>query len=777
MKLMIVPSYIKNKLIKENNLNDIKYIDEYELQDKYLYTYKEDTILYIHNTYKYSFELCKIIMNNLYDIQDINYNNKKLDNLRNIKNDLISKGYIIFNKNFKSYLKNKDIQVLGTFSKRIEKVIKELEKINNVTYIKETPNKKEVKVYKYKTILDEVINTSSKIVDLVNSGIDINKIYVNTLSDEYRTLMIRIFDYYGIPNNFKQNTLYSLTSKLLKSIPDNTKILDINEILDNSSLLDNIKNKLVEVFNKYVDYDVYSDIKDIVIYETKNTKLIDKKVNIVKEIDYKNTYLDNDEYIFIMGINEDILPVIHKDNDYLSDKEKEVLDIDNSNDLNIKDTNYFNNYINSNNVYLSYKLKNKSTEYEKAYILEGIDELEEKYKYDNKKVNEMLLGISLDKYTKYNEKDENLSILSNYNIAYETYDNSYKRIDLDTIKKEINNKITMSPSSSDIFYKCKFRYLLNNIYRLSEKENTISQDIGNLFHEVLYRYFKEKGNLNSIIDDEINKMYQEKTIKDEFYIKKYKESIIKLVSIIETQLNNSDFTNTYFEEWFSIEHKNDLNIKVSGKIDKVLTLQDKENTYVVVIDYKTGTPKNLKYAVYGINMQLLYYIYLIYKSNKINNPKFAGMFFQPILDDVLNSKKNKTYEEREIEERRLTGYSTNDLNILNYLDKNMDNSYIRGLSITKEGKINGNYKKALSEEKINELLKIIEERIDSSIKDVNNSNFEINPKVLNDKNLGCEYCEFKDICYMKDKDKVELDENLMENFLGKCGEEDEEQTD
>ena len=96
-------------------------------------------------------------MNNLYDIQDINYNNKKLDNLRNIKNDLISKGHIIFNKNFKSYLKNKDIQVLGTFSKRIEKVIKELEKINNVTYIKETPNKKEVKVYKYKTILDEVL--------------------------------------------------------------------------------------------------------------------------------------------------------------------------------------------------------------------------------------------------------------------------------------------------------------------------------------------------------------------------------------------------------------------------------------------------------------------------------------------------------------------------------------------------------------------------------------------------------------------------------------------
>lgn len=776
MKLMIVPSYIKNKLVKENRLNDIKYIDEYELQDKYLYSYKEDTMLYIHNTYKYSFEFSKIIMNNLYDIEDINYNNKKLDTLRNIKNDLIRNGYIVFNKNFKSYLKNKDILVQETFSKRIQKVIKELEKENNITYIKEPLNKKELKVYKYNTILDEVINTSSKIVDLINSGIDINKIYVNTLTDEYRTLMIRVFDYYGIPNNFKQNTLYSLTSKLLKSIKDDTKVFDINGILDSSNLSINIKNKLIEIFNKYVDYDIYSSIKDAVIYETKNLVLTDNKMNIIKEINYKNTYLSDDEYIFIMGINEDILPIIHKDNDYLSDKEKGILDIDDSNTLNIQETNYFINYINSNNVYLSYKLKNKSTEYEKAYILEGIEEIEEKYQYDNKKVNEIMLGISLDKYTKYNEIDENLNILKNYDIDYETYDNSYKKIDLDTIKKETNNKITMSPSSSDTFYKCKFRYLLSNIYKLDKKENTISQDIGNLFHEILYRYFKEQENLNIIIDDEINKMYQEKTIKDEFYIKKYKESIIKLVSIIETQLKNTDFNNTYFEEWFSIEHENDLNIKVAGKIDKVLTLQDKENTYVVVIDYKTGTPKNLKYAVYGINMQLLYYIYLIYKSNKIKSPKFTGMFFQPILDDVLNSKKNKTYEERELEERRLTGYSINDLDILNHLDKNLENSYIKGLEITKDNKISGKYKNSLSEEKINELLKIIEERIEDAIKDVNNSNFEINPKVLKDKNLGCEYCEFKDICYMKDKDKVELDENLMENFLGKCGEKDEDET-
>lgn len=773
--IIIGPAYLRNKILKEYD-NKIKYIDEYDIQDKYLYTYKSDTILYISNKYNYSFEFSKIILSNLYDIELVSYNNKKLDNLVKIKKDLIDNKYIVFNNNFKTYLKNKSIEVIhSNYSKRIKKVLKTLENFNTLKYIDLKSLNNKINLYKYETLEDEVINISSRIVDLINSGVDINKIYINTLSNDYRNTMIRIFKYYGIPNNFKKNNLYSIlkVSKLLKSIPDNTKILDINEILNNANLKENIKNKLIEIFNKYVDYETYSSIKDIVIYDAKNTFIKDNKKNIIKEVDYKNTYLSDDEYIFILGVNDGVLPLVYKDNDYLLDKEKEILGIDTSNTLNKYEEEYFINYIKSNNVYLSYKLKNKSTEYEKTSLLD-IDPIEEKYKYDNKKINQIILGISLDKYTKYKEKDDNLSILNNYDVDYKKYDNTYKKIDIDIIRKQTNNKINISPSSSDIFYKCKFRYLLNNIYKLSEKENTISQDIGNLFHDVLYRYFKENGNLNKIIDEEIDELYIEKTNKDKFYINKYKESIIKLASIIEKQLSHSDFTGEYYEEWFSVEHKNDLNIRIIGKIDKVLTLKDKENTYVIVIDYKTGTPKPLNYAVYGINMQLLYYIYLIYKSNKIKNPKFSGMFFQPILDDILSSKKNKTYEEIEEDERRLTGYSTSNLDILNHLDKYLDKSYIRGLEITKDGKISGRYKNSLSEEKIEELLNIIEKNIFNAIDDINNSDFRINPKVLKGKNIGCEYCEFKDICYKKKKDEIELDENLMDNFLGKSGEEDEE---
>ena len=233
--IIIGPSYLKRRVLKENSLKySIKYIDEYELRDKYLYTYKEDTIVYLDKTYDIG--ISKIILDNLYDIEDKEYKSPKLNKLRDIKNDLINKGYIIYNPKFKEYLKGKDILVLNNFfDKRITKIIKELEKVNNLSYQdKETIFKDKIDVLECKTLEEEAILVASKICDLINEGVSINKIFVNTLSEDYRKVMIRVFNFYNIPNNFKTNTLYELLSvkKFINSISLDTKIIDINERLN-----------------------------------------------------------------------------------------------------------------------------------------------------------------------------------------------------------------------------------------------------------------------------------------------------------------------------------------------------------------------------------------------------------------------------------------------------------------------------------------------------------------------------------------------------------------
>ena len=58
----------------------------------------------------------------------------------------------------------------------------------------------------------------------------------------------------------------------------------------------------------------------------------------------------------------------------------------------------------------------------------------------------------------------------------------------------------------------------------------------------------------------------------------------------------------------------DKNIKVTfkGVIDKVLYKEEDNKTYLVVIDYKTGSSDaiDLKNMEYGLNLQLPIYLYL-----------------------------------------------------------------------------------------------------------------------------------------------------------------------
>ena len=44
--------------------------------------------------------------------------------------------------------------------------------------------------------------------------------------------------------------------------------------------------------------------------------------------------------------------------------------------------------------------------------------------------------------------------------------------------------------------------------------------------------------------------------------------------------------------------------------------------------------------------------------------------------------------------------------------------------------------------------------------------FPINPKVYNGENVSCKYCDYKDICFMKDKDITYLEKVENLDFLG-----------
>ena len=778
--IIIGPSYMKKNILKENNLKyNVKYIDEHELKEIYLYKYKDSILTYVDKKYNLIPEISSIILNNLYEIKlDENYETDKLNKLKEIKKDLYENNYIQENKNFKAYLKNKEILVIDTmYDKKIKKIIDELETCNNVKYIKEEVIKKDnIEIYEFKTLEEEVCFVASKIVELIKNGVDINNIKVNTLSSEYKTVAMKIFSFYNIPNQFKNNKLFHLydVKLFLKQLEDNIEILEINNILDELDINDKIKDKLINIFNKYVDYKYYGEIKEEIIYELKNTSVtLNDYDNVVKEIDYKSYLPTASEHIFLMGLNQDKIPKIHKDDKYLSDKELKSIDSDTSLDLNKKENTVLTRFINeTKNIYISYKLSSSFNEYAKANFIKELDNVKiisKTYEFNNNKINEINLASYLDNYIKYNEKHSDLGkLLYNYkNIEYANYSNNYTKISKDTIKKQLDNKLNLSFTNTNTFFRCKFRFLLDTIYKLSTFEETLSQKIGNLFHDALCIIYKEKKTYDEVIDEVINKYFSEPNNKDLFYIEKYKQALQKLLNILNMQLDKTEYENEYFEEWFSVEKKDDLEFKIVGKIDKILTLKDGINTYVIVIDYKTGSMHgDFNKVIHGLDMQLLYYLYLIKNTSKINNPKFTGMYLQSIMTEVLSSEKNKTYDDIVKENMKLFGYTIDDVNKLSLIDKDYDiGSYIQGIKVKNDGTFYA-YSKVLKEETIDELIDIVDKNLNEVMTSIKDCSFEINPKKLGNTLVGCEYCTFKDICYMNNENIVELENYKNLEFLG-----------
>ena len=114
---------------------------------------------------------------------------------------------------------------------------------------------------------------------------------------------------------------------------------------------------------------------------------------------------------------------------------------------------------------------------------------------------------------------------------------------------------------------------------------------------------------------------------------------------------------------------------------------------------------------------------------------------------------------------RLIGYSNSDKDVLNIIDNNFGNSkVIKGMKILKDGSFS-RYSKVLNDDEINDIYYQVEDRILEVIDNIKNNNFDINPKVVDGVNRGCEFCKFIDICNMIKSDKVDITmESEGDNF-------------
>lgn len=757
-KLIICPNEEKLKILLELNnskeLNPIKFMTKSEFFNNYYFSYNDETIYYLMKKYHFNIDVCKVYLNNLYVI-DINkeYKSDKLNFLKNLKKELIDNNLLIFNNGFKEYLKDKEIIVKNYYDLDLyeEEILNYKIDITSSTIVKS--------VYEFNTMEEEVSFICTKIIELINDGIDINKISLCNVSSDYYYTLKKLFGYYNIPINIPyKNSIYS--TKVVKDYLDNN-ILDLDDLNKY-----NINKKLVNYTTDLND----SIRKEILINNLKNTYLPNTKYS--KAVSIKDLYkeeFNDDEYIFVLGFNQDVLPKSYKDVEYIGDSEKEEVNMYTTNYLNKREKDVTIHILsNIKNLYLSYKL---CTPFESFYRSSLIDELglkvisdyKNNYKYSNF-YNKLLLGEMLDRYNLYGEKDDYLEKLYNhYNIPYNTYDNKYTGINNDTYLTNLSYPLKISYTSLNSYNECGFKYYLNYVLKLGEYEATFASFIGSLYHEILSLYKKS----NFDLDIEFNKYLEKRdlSLKEKLLLIRIKKDLIKFIDVLNKQESFGIYKDNLYEEKIEIDLNKKVSVKFIGFIDKIMYYKNIEDTYFSIVDYKTGNiDTHIEPMKYGLHMQLPVYLYLIHYGRCFTNPIFTGIYYQNILFNypTWSNKLDKEINDRYL----LKGYSTDDTSVLEKFDCTYkDSSLIKSMSYS-DDKGFGRYSKIIDNDTMYNLIKFVKNEISNKTDKILEADFSINPKVYDKENVSCKYCTFKDICFMKDKDIEYLEKIDNLDFLG-----------
>ena len=756
--LLVTPNFLKLQFLKENkSLRQIKYMTLEEYKNHYYFSWDNKALDYLMSTYNYHLDFCKIILNNLYFIDDSKtYYDTKLNLLKDIKTDLKDKKLLKYDSIFKSFIKNKEIIVYGY--ETLEKYEEEM--FNNATIIKLEKKDTLKNVIACKSLEDELIYICEEILKLYKNNIPLSKIYIGNVQKDYLYLIYKIFSYYKIPINIDmQETIYG--TNIVKEYLASGKL---------PGFVNPVVQKLISICSSLVELEDSKNYQKLLIDSLRNTKLnAPKYIEAVQTLD-KLEIIPDDCYLFVLGFNQDILPKTYKDEDYISDRLKKDVLLYTTKEKNIREREWTIKLIsNIKNCTLLYHERTNFQEFLPSSLISdlGYNTVAYSRNITNSDIyNRLKLGAELDIYYKYKEKSSSLiPLISHYDIPYNTYDNKFTYFNKEKLYNFIDHKLRVSYTSLNSYNLCPFQYYINYILKIDPFSKNFSTEIGNLFHYIFSIMDNEHFNFEREWNKYIEKL--ELSVSERFFLDKLKTNLENDITLIKDQDVLTRYKNKLYEKEINILLDKTIKTVFTGKIDKIMYQQTNDFTELSIIDYKTGSlHSDFSLMKYGLNMQLPIYLYLIDQSKLFENPLYSGVYLQKVLYKRSKFDASKDLKRQMADDLKLVGYSTDDTERLSNFDKTYENSeLIKGMKLNKDGSFY--YRsKILSDQDFTNLINYTKKTISDTTDQILEANFKIEPKVIEQKNLSCAYCKYQDLCFKTNKDLKYLKKVDNLDFLG-----------
>lgn len=336
----------------------------------------------------------------------------------------------------------------------------------------------------------------------------------------------------------------------------------------------------------------------------------------------------------------------------------------------------------------------------------------------------------------------------------------------------------ISASRIEDYYNCAFRYFCK--YGLGarprKKAEINPMERGTLIHyvleHILSKYGSKKLSLMSekeIIDcvnDLVSEYFvsvmgnaQDLNERFKYNFKRLSRLIYSVVIHLSQEFKDSDFEAKAFELAIDkdasvkpeiINLADGGTVQIRGSIDRVDTYKKNDETYVRVVDYKSGNKEfNLSDILYGLNLQMFVYLFSLTQDKDADLTGIpAGVLYMHSSRNVFSFDTKKDAGENlsstENDSFKMKGIvlDVNDGEIAVAMEHDLLGKFIP-VKRKKSGELTG---QLASLEELGNIHKKINSLIAEMGNELHKGNVSRNPVWNKNHKNVCDYCDFKDVC-------------------------------
>lgn len=347
-------------------------------------------------------------------------------------------------------------------------------------------------------------------------------------------------------------------------------------------------------------------------------------------------------------------------------------------------------------------------------------------------------------------------------------------------------EIRLSASKIDQLRTCHFAYFMRYGLRVKERQNAAfdALQVGNFQHYILEHVMQDaarQGGIQKLDSGDLRKLTAghvkdylaaavgdptDQTARLRYLLGRLGETAARVVDNAAREMRNSSFTPLRFELAFSdadgelpalsIALPDHTMLHLEGKVDRVDGWIDGGKLYLRVVDYKTGKKSfELGDIARGMNLQMLLYLFALEKEGKqlFGDQEIvpAGVLYFPARDVVVNLPRGASPEGIQAAldaELRRSGMLLNDHKVLEAMEHDvLQAPRFLPLALDKDGNIT---KGVASAAELGKLSRFLDKTLGDIGQEIRQGEIAADPWYRSETDNACQFCEFASCCHFMD---------------------------